>query len=169
MQWLPSQSSPRHWRWPLPEAGCCPSRLLCSQVSLLWAYLPPRCRRHHGSLHTLQKFLFCRSGFHFFDILPPFSVMCKIVLYLKECSCSVWLPSPWALRVWVTHWSGKGGFSETNPSLPAIARGHPLSRHYSMATIACPQLVIFNEPLPTRTSHFSCSPYNHVLFNRNCF
>lgn len=55
-------------------------------------------------------------------------------------------------------------------ALPAVSRCQPPSRRpANLVTVTCTLSVIFNKPLPTRTFYFPRSPYNHVLFNRNCF
>lgn len=54
-------------------------------------------------------------------------------------------------------------------ALSAISRSQHLSVRTTKITIICTLLVIFNKPLPTKTFYFLCSPYNHVLLNRNYF
>lgn len=156
---------------PRPETGTLPKQPSLQPPELALYFFPsmwqkaPKVLKYKVS-DTLQKFLSCRSWFlflfllfssffFFFTFHPQFTVICKIVLCLKELSPSVWSPSPWVPRVWVIiRWSGKRGLLR-NQSLPAISRCHPQSRHnYSMVTVACTLLVVFNEPLPTRMSHF---------------
>lgn len=150
---------------PRPETGTLPKQPLCSHLSWLCTSFPPCGRRHQRSSNTnlatpCRSFCPVDHGFFFFLFFffltfhPPFTVICKIVLCLKEHSPSVWSPSPWIPRVWVIiRWSGKRGLLR-NQSLPAISRCHPQSRHTqhgdrSVHTVGC-----FNEPLPARTSHF---------------
>lgn len=129
---------------PRPETGTLPKQPLCSHLSWLCTSFPPCGRRHQRSSNT-NLATPCRS------FCP---VICKIVFCLKERSPSVWSPSPWIPRVWVIiRWSGKRGFSETSPSQPFPGATREADIH-STVTAACTLLVVFNEPLPTRTSHF---------------
>lgn len=133
---------------PRPETGTLPKQppeLALYFFPSMWQKAPKVLKYKLGD--TLQKFLSCRSWFLFLSFLffltfhPQFTVICKIVLCLKEHS-PVWSPSPWIPRVWVIiRWSGKRGLLR-NQSLPAISRCHPQSRHTqhgdrSVHTVGC--------------------------------